>query len=451
MILINKLELIKLSVGMIGNSFAYMIFYFLLPVFYKEYVFKPSLSLLGLDNILNTVSFSMITIPFAISALVYIFSGHISDKTRTRFGRRRPYLLLVIPSAACFIFLGLPPNILISMGFPQNYILLLILGTLYVSLYRILYCNYIALYVDLTPPNQRVSASISINLFGMIGTIATFIIPLVFEGMSSFLEITALVGSIYLLLMLFVFFLGHKEDLEKINKIDLKEKIPGFFKSFKDSITDYNFKYYLSASFFFVLAYSLMTTVFMDFLKFKQTYIPVEFWNIFLVLLIVAVFGFWFYSKMSKKRGKIPTFKIALYIGFLVQPFMIFLGIAGSPLSLIIQLIIVFAILLFVLLAVLTFQNAILMDIAPPDKEATYSGIWLFVSVIGMPVASGLVGLINDVFINGPPILNFWIYRTGEYPGHDFAYALLLLIASISYFISYLFLRKVKYKEELNK
>ncbi|MHA1269167.1 MAG: MFS transporter [Candidatus Helarchaeota archaeon] len=433
---------------MIGNSFGYMIFYFLLPSFYKEYVFSISLPSVGLEHLLDTISFSIITIPFFIGALIYIFSGYLSDKTRTRFGRRRPYFLLVIPAGICYMVLGLPPEILITMGFPFNYILILTMATLYIAIYRIIYCAYIALYIDLTPPHQRVRSSITINLFGMIGTIGAFIIPLFVEDIASYFVVTLSIGSLYIALLLFVFFFGPKEDLEKIKEIDTKGiKQPGFIKSFSDSIKDKKFAYYLVSSFFFVLAYSLMTTVFMDFLKYKQTYIPIEFWMVLVILLGVAIFAFWFYSKLSKKRGKIATFKIGLYIGFLVQPFMIFLTIIGDPISLEIQLLLIFAILLFALISVLTFQSAILMDIAPPEKEATYSGIWLFVSVIGMPIASLAIGSINDLFRGAPPVLNFWIYRPGEYPGHDFAYALFLLLAALSYFISYLFLRKVKYKE----
>lgn len=419
-----------------------------MPAFYKENVFSISLTAVGLEGILDTVSFSLITIPFAISAVVFIFSGYLSDRIRTRFGRRRPFLLLVIPSAACYILLGLPPSFLISIGFPFNYILLLIFGILYTVLYRMVICAYTALYIDLTDPMDRMTSSISLNLFGMIGTIGAFVIPVLIEDITTYLPLTITVGLLYMGFMVFAFIFGPREDLEKIKQMDLKGiKQPGFIKSLKESLKDTNFKFYLIAAFLLVLAYSMMTSVFIDFFNFKQSYIPVEFFHLFLTLLPTAIFAFWFYNKLSKIKTRLGSYKIGLYVGFLIQPFLIFLTIIGNPISLMIQLFFSFCLLLFVLLAVLSFQNAILMDITPKNKEATYSGLFLFISVIGMPIASGLVGLINDLFRDAPSVLNFWIYRNEGYPGHDFAYALMILISALFYFLGYLMLRKVKYKE----
>ncbi len=450
----KKSELLKLSIAQIGNSFGYMIFYFLLPAFYKLNVFQPSLSKVGLDGLLNTITFSIITVPFTISALVYIFAGYLSDRTRTRFGRRRPYFLLVIPGAICYMMLGLHPEILIEMGFPLNFIFILSFAIGYAVIYRIIYCSYWSLYMDLTTPKERVTTSIIFNLFGLIGTIGAFVVPLFLENAESYSELLIIVGIVYMALLLFTFFFGPKEDLERIKEMDLKgTHSQGFLKTIKESITDKNFKYYIIMSLLYTVAYSLMTTIFIDFLTFKETYIPVEFWQVLTTMLIVAMFGFWIFGKLAKKWTKVKAFKFGLAVGFLVQPFMIFLSVQGTPFMLFIEILIVFGVILFVLIAVLTFQYAILMDVTPPEKEATYSGIYLFITVMGMPIASAIIGPVNDSFRNVGPILNFWYYRETLVDGkliwgHDFAYALLLLIASVFYVLSFLFLTKIKYKEE---
>lgn len=431
-----------------------MIFYFLLPEFYKLKVFTPSLEAIGLkDALLNTITFSIITIPFAISAVMYVFAGYLSDRTRTRFGKRRPFFLLVIPAAVCYILLGINPSILVSMGFPFNFILIIGLATGYAVLYRIIYCSYWSFYMDLTEPKERVNTSVIFNLFGMIGTIGAFIVPTFLGEVESYFELLIIVGLVYMGLVLFVFFLGPKEDLQKIKEMDSRGiKQPGFIKSLKESVQNKNFKYYMILSFFYTVGYSLITTIFIDFLTFKQLFIPVEFWQVFLVLIPVAVFGFYIYGKLAKKWTKIKAFKFGLAIGFIVQPFMIFLAVQGPPIFLVIEILMIFGLLLFVLIAILTFQYAILMDITPPEKEATYSGIYLFVTVIGMPVASGLIGPISDGFNSLGPIFNFWLFRSGtvednDVSGHDFSYALFVLIASILYLVTFLLLRKVKYKE----
>lgn len=428
-----------------------MIFYFLLPNFYLEKVFRPSLHAVGLGNLLNTISFSIITIPFTISALMYIFAGYLSDRTRTRLGKRRPFFLLVIPAAVCYMLLGINPNILISMGFPLNFIIIILLATGYAVLYRIIYCTYWSFYMDLTEPKERVNTSVIFNLFGMIGTIAAFIVPTFLGDVQSYFSLLIIVGLAYMGLVLFVFFFGPREDLEKIKEIDSRGiEQPGFIKSLKESIKNKNFRYYMILSFFYTVGYSLITTIFINFLSFKQLYIDVEFWQVFLVLIPVAVFGFYIYGKLAKKWTKIKAFKFGLAIGFIIQPFTIFLAVQGPPIFLLIEILIVFGLLLFVLIAILTFQYAILMDITPPEKEATYSGIYLFVTVIGMPVASGLIGPISDGINTLGPILNFWRPITDSEEnvlGHDFSYALFVLIASILYLVTFLLLRKVKYKE----
>ncbi|MBD3230087.1 MAG: MFS transporter [Candidatus Lokiarchaeota archaeon] len=443
----------KLSVAQIGNSFGYMIFYFLLPEFYKLEVFTPSLTAIGLESLLNTITFSIITIPFAISAVMYIFAGYLSDRTRTRFGKRRPFLLLVIPAAVCYILLGLNPSIFIAMGFPLNFIVIILLATGYAVLYRIIYCAYWSFYMDITEPKERVNTSVVFNLFGMIGTIAAFVVPTFLSDIESYFSLLIIVGLAYMALVLFVFFLGPKEDLERIKEIDARGvKQPGFLQSLKESVKNKNFKYYMILSFFYTVGYSLITTIFIDFLTYKELYIPVEFWQVFLVLIPVAIFAFYLYGKLAKKWTKIKAFKFGLAIGFIVQPFMIFLAVQGPPIFLLIEILIVFGLLLFVLISILTFQYAILMDITPPEKEATYSGIYLFVTVIGMPVASAMIGPISDTINKLGPIFNFWTYNQGFVgddwvKGHDFTYALFILIASALYLLTFFLLGKVKYKE----
>ncbi len=91
--------------------------------------------------------------------------GYLSDKTRTRYGRRIPYLLVGAPLAAIFIFL-------IPFGWTSSLALLIsvtILMNLSMASFR---SPVIALMPDVTPSELRSKANGIINFMGGLGYIA---------------------------------------------------------------------------------------------------------------------------------------------------------------------------------------------------------------------------------------------------------------------------------------
>jgi hypothetical protein len=123
-------------------------------------------------------------------------------------------------------------------------------------------------------------------------------------------------------------------------------------------------------------------------------------------------------------------------IGILIIPITIIL-VAGSIPLLFIQTLLIILMLLFVVIAILTFQYAILMDLAPSGKESTYSGVYLFIIVIPIPISSSLTGPILDLLS-----FDFFIWS-----GTSFSYAVIFLITFTFLFVSYFFLRKIQAKE----
>jgi maltose/moltooligosaccharide transporter len=91
--------------------------------------------------------------------------GYLSDRSATRFGRRRPYILLG--------FLGV---FLCLLGLPHVPALgsaALVSGLMYFAL-RFAETPFLSLLPDLTPPQQRSTASGVMNLLGSVGLIACF-------------------------------------------------------------------------------------------------------------------------------------------------------------------------------------------------------------------------------------------------------------------------------------
>ena len=145
-----------LGFGFFGISLIWPIFNNFVPVFLRE-DFGLSAGLIGFimtwDNYLNM--------------FVQPVVGERSDRTRTRIGRRKPWMLVGAPLAAAF-FILVP-----LMRSPVGVMFAILLTTLSMALFR---APPIALLGDLFPPHQRSTANGAINLMGGLGAIAAFLV-----------------------------------------------------------------------------------------------------------------------------------------------------------------------------------------------------------------------------------------------------------------------------------
>ncbi len=145
-----------LGFGFFGISLIWPIFNNFVPIFLKE-DFALSATAIGFimtwDNYLN-----MFLQPVV---------GERSDRTRTRFGRRKPWLAVGAPLAAIF-FITVP-----IMRTPTGIMIAILLTNIAMALFR---SPTIALLGDLFPAEQRSKANGVINLMGGLGSIAAFLV-----------------------------------------------------------------------------------------------------------------------------------------------------------------------------------------------------------------------------------------------------------------------------------
>jgi MFS family permease len=144
-----------LGFGFLGISLIWPIFNNYVPIFLKE-DFALSATAIGFvmtwDNYLNMF----------IQPIV----GERSDHTRTRIGRRKPWMLIGAPLAA-FFFIGIPlTETVVGIMFA------ILFTNVAMALFR---SPTIALLGDLFPSSQRSTANGIINLMGGIGTIIAFL------------------------------------------------------------------------------------------------------------------------------------------------------------------------------------------------------------------------------------------------------------------------------------
>ena len=125
---------VQYSVANLGASMVYSLFNFAMPQYLDTYHLNPSL--IGL--LANERSF--------VGAFIQPIVGRLSDRTRTRLGRRRPYFLAGIPlMCVALLLLAMHPPFWVMLG-------VMTFAAFFLS---VAWDPYIALMADLFPPDQR--------------------------------------------------------------------------------------------------------------------------------------------------------------------------------------------------------------------------------------------------------------------------------------------------------
>ncbi len=158
--------------------------------------------------------------------------GYISDRTRSRWGRRRPFLLFgAVPFGLSFLLLWLSPD------FGQTGLVIYYSAAyiIYEALATLVYMPYFALTPELTSDyDERTKLTSFRMMFNIIGSLTAYILPLLIIGSDwniatrqSVLLMAVVAGAIAAT-PLFGVFLGTKEKEEY-----QKETLPKFWPSLK--------------------------------------------------------------------------------------------------------------------------------------------------------------------------------------------------------------------------
>lgn len=163
--------------------------------------------------------------------------GHLSDRTRTRWGRRRPYLLFgALPLAFTFTMLWYKP------GFESTTALIVYYSVAYIifeASATMLYMPYFALTPELTSDyDERTSLTSYRMFFSILGSLLAFTVPAMIvgefvpENASKVLLMGAIFGLVSALPMFLTFFgTEEREDLVDLEKPTLLESIRSVWKN----------------------------------------------------------------------------------------------------------------------------------------------------------------------------------------------------------------------------
>ena len=153
----NKLDVKKtllLSFGFFASSIAWAVYNAQVPLILEKFI--SSTTMIGFIMTINAI----------FGAVFQPLSGNLSDKTRTRFGRRMPYIFIGLPISA--VAFALIPR----MNSIQSLMAVLIIFCFIMSVWR---SPVVALMPDMTPSPLRTQANGIVNLMGGVGSIIAFL------------------------------------------------------------------------------------------------------------------------------------------------------------------------------------------------------------------------------------------------------------------------------------
>lgn len=220
----------------------------LLPIFFQDYM--------GLESGL----FSLASVIYAVwNAINDPLFGYVTDSTRSKRGRRIPYMRFTAPFLAItFVLIWLAPA---KAGDLATFWWMLVTMLLYDTAYTIIGLVYSALLPEVSESDaERNGLQISSSLFGLLGTLLGFVIPDFFRPKTgaevSFLplQVSMVVVAIVAMLLIIATTLKVKERPE-FTRVD---KPVGLKEALRFTFTSRSFLILVAANFMSILMQSLL-------------------------------------------------------------------------------------------------------------------------------------------------------------------------------------------------
>ncbi|ACS34197.1 SLC45 family MFS transporter [Thermococcus gammatolerans] len=258
-----------LGFGFFGISIIWALYNAYIPIFLQD-TFRMN----------RTVTGFIMTIDNLFAVLLLPFLGALSDMTRTKLGRRKPYILLGAPSAA-LMFALIPiarehGNLALFMG-------TIILMNFFMALFR---SPVIAFMPDITPSEKRSQANGIINFMGGLGALLAYFGGKVLYEMNYAYPFYFGAAIMLLANLLVVLFVPEPEEYRvpgegiSLRKLlsetshksfgELKENLKDVFASHEKSLLAI-----LLAIFFWFVAFNSLETFFTSYVKYHLYGIPV--------------------------------------------------------------------------------------------------------------------------------------------------------------------------------
>ncbi len=359
--------------------------------------------------------------------------GYLSDKTRSRWGRRRPYLLLAsIPIWVSFYLIWSPDA---SMSPTSQFIYLLVC---YLSLYTfwtLFYVPYQSLGMELTPDYDERNILFGVRqILSVLGTIAGMMLPVYLisrmggDKHSGYSVYSLYTGALIALILVFAFAKLHERD-----DIEHAEIFP-FFEGMKITLKN--------RAYLIVVATYLISLIGASFIAplalYMAKYVIKAEWAVQYVVLaymVGSMLAIPFWIRLAAKTNKVRAWQIAMVSGGLFY-FGALLYDEGTWI-----LWIVFGFLVGTSSGCTTAMGpSVIADVIDQDeletgkrREGAFVGIQSFIdkAAVGIAIFIGLQGLDYVGYVpnvDQPPIvIGGLIFLYGVLPGTLQIFAALIL------------------------
>ncbi len=177
------LKFISYSFGNFANTIAYQIFGNRITFYYVD--------VLGLNASMAGILWSVYGLWNAVNDPLM---GQISDRTRSKFGRRVPYVALgAIPLGLSFFFLWTPPSQ--SPFILASYFLMILF--IFDTLYSLIFIAYNALFPEVAPtPRERIDLSTTREILATVALLLSFILAPIIAEEVGYITMGAIMGTL---------------------------------------------------------------------------------------------------------------------------------------------------------------------------------------------------------------------------------------------------------------
>ncbi|MHA1340570.1 MAG: MFS transporter [Promethearchaeota archaeon] len=319
------------AIGALGQIF---------PItFFNTYAFQYYVYTIGLDASLTSVGIFLGLFVFALSSPV--FGSLIDNKKPTKFGKRRPFLLLAIPGLIIFMtFAWTPPKCPIGEPFYIPTAIYFWLFSIGIDLNQgLVVSTYLSMLAEQsTDDENRVNVANLQGLFSILATVVSTFIPMILQSIledpqnphyttpsGQFLtELVPIIGFglglIASLIFILVYFSTDENFLiETQNNIKQKNKKERSKNSMKKTFQrillptkDPQFRLWMGNTISYNMSLRILITIMIPFLTYVLLLEESEFIVLLSAILPFAIIGFLLWTNLIHKKGLKYAYTITL-------------------------------------------------------------------------------------------------------------------------------------------
>ena len=315
-------------------------------------------------------------------------AGFISDSTKTRWGRRIPYIFLgSIPFGLAYFLLWAPPFTSADMTALFWYFLLFI--CLFDTLYTIVVINWASLYPEMYPTlKERAQVNSYRQTFGMIGLIIGIALPPLIFSAIGWAKMGAIFGAI-IAIAYFVALAGSRENLKYS-----KDKPLPLMKAISATFRNIPFIIFVSSNLLIQYAFTMVLAIIPFYAKYVLNAGPRDTSLILLSAFVIAMPMMFIWRALVVRFGAKACYMAAILI-FIVMliPFLLIDNIVAAIIS--------SGLLGAGLSGIILLSDVLISDVIDHDakmthvrREGMYFGVNAFICRFAIALEAASIGLV---------------------------------------------------------